>query len=120
MLYNYIYTHAATKIRFSHIKLIKWNNEKGEVQRFYLMEKISHKWRDIGELLDIPHSELESTSIKYRGDPKECCRAVLAQWLDNPPSEYTTTWQGLIDLLEDSQLGQVVSELRNVLAKLYQ
>ena len=83
------------------------------------MEKISHKWRDIGELLDIPHSELESIAMKYRGDPKECCRAVLVQWLDNPPPAYPTTWQGLIDLLEDSQLSQVVSELRNVLSKLY-
>ena len=84
------------------------------------MEKISHKWQDIGELLDIPHSKLKSISMKDRGDPSECCRAVLREWMDNPPPDYPTTWQGLIDLLEDSQLGQVVSELRNVLAKLYQ
>lgn len=45
----------------------------------------------------------------------ECCRAVLGNWLDNPPADYPVTWPGLIELLEDSQLGQVVSELRKVL-----
>ena len=38
--------------RFTHIRLIKWNNEKGETQRFFLMDKIAHKWHDIGQLLD--------------------------------------------------------------------
>ena len=76
----------------THLDKDNHNNEKGEVQRFFLMKKISHKWRDIGELLDIPYSELESIAMKYLRDPKECCRAVLVQWLDNPPPAYPTTW----------------------------
>lgn len=53
--------------------------------------------------------------MKYHGDPDWCCRAVLVQLLENPPSDYPATWQGLIDLLENSQLGQVVVELRTIL-----
>ena len=71
--------------------------------------------------IDIPQSELQSTSMKYHGDPKEYCRAVTVQWSTVLNStDYPKTWQGLIDLLEDCQLGQVVSELRNVLTRLYQ
>ena len=101
----------------AHLKLIKWKSEKGDTKRFYLMDHISHKWQDIGELLDISHSQLESITVKHHGDPKRCCREVLGQWLDHPPDEYPTTWQGLFELLEDSQLGQIVSQLRNIVDK---
>ena len=105
-------TYTCSIFSQCHIRLIKWTDEGGDIQQFYLIEKISHKWRDIGEL--------ESISMKYRGDTKECCRAVLGQWLDNPPPDYPTIlWQGLIELLEDSRLGQVASELRKVLVKLH-
>lgn len=108
---------SVATVHASHLKLIKWKSEGGDTERFYLMDHVSHKWRDIGELLDLSHSELESISVKCRGDPKECCRAVFGQWLDNPPSEYPTNWQGLIDLLEDSQLEKVASKLKSILEK---
>ena len=114
VLFLHIYTG---KVHYCHLNLIKWKTEGGDTERFYLIDHISHKWRDIGGLLDIAHSELRSVSEKCRGDNKECCREVLGRWLDNPPAGYPTTWQGMIELLEDSQLGQVVSQLRNILDK---
>ena len=81
------------------------------------MEKIAYEWRTLGEHLGFEYSKLESTAAHHRDNPKECCRAVLGQWLDNPPPDYPITWQGLLELLEDGQLGQVVTELRNVLDK---
>ena len=101
-------------LQFS-LTLIKWNDDNGQTQRFYLTEKISHKWRDMGGLLELSFSELDNISEKHRGDPKECCRAVLKEWLDDPPPNYPTTWQGLLELLEDSQLGGIVSKLRALL-----
>ena len=61
------------------------------------------------------HSVLENIVEKNRGNPEECCRAVLGQWLDNPPPDYPTTWQGLTELLEDSQLCKVASDLKKLL-----
>ena len=82
------------------------------------MDKIAYKWRTLGELLGLPFSKLQSLAADHRDKSEECCRAILGQWLDNPPPDYPTTWQGLLELLEDSQLGQVVTELRlNVLDK---
>lgn len=103
-------------IQATHLKLIKWT-ERGETKRFYLMEKIENKWRDIGQLTGLPLTQLESIATEHRDKPIECCRAVLGRWLDNPPSAYPTTWDGLIELLEDCQLTQVAEELKIVLIK---
>ena len=104
-------------IAIQHLALIKWKDGQGQTQRFYLMDKIAYKWRTLGELLGLSFSKLQSLAADHRDKSEECCRAVLGQWLDNPPPDYPTTWQGLLELLEDSQLGQVVTELRNVLDK---
>ena len=81
------------------------------------MERISSKWRDIGDLVGLSFQQLECMAKEYRDKHMDCCRAVLGHWLDNPPEDYPMTWRGLIELLEDCQLGQVVSELKNVLSK---
>ena len=81
------------------------------------MDKIAYKWRTLGELLGLLFSEQQSLAAEHRDKPKDCCQAVLGQWLDNPPPDYPATWQGLLELLKDSQLSQVVTELRDVLNK---
>ena len=108
---------SAEPIKIQHLGLIKWKDEQGQTQRFYLMDKIAHEWRTLGQLLGLSLSKLQSIGDEYRDKPKECCRAVLGLWLDNPPDEYPITWHGLLELLEDSQLGQVVSDLSDVLDK---
>ena len=90
-------------------------DESGEIQRFCLTEKVAYKWHTIGMLLGLTYSKLQSFADEYRQEPIECCQAVLGLWLDNPPPGYPATWQGLIDLLEDSQLGEIATKLRTVL-----
>ena len=58
---------------------------------------------------------LESILSQYRGDLEECCYAVLRQWLDNGSPDYSLTWEGLLELLEDADCAQVSDDLRNVL-----
>ena len=81
------------------------------------MDNISSHWRDVGELIGLSVSNLENIATKHRDSPLECCRAVLSHWLKNPPKEYPITWRGLLELLEDCRLGQVVSDLKIVLSK---
>ena len=104
-------------VKIQQLTLIKWKDDQGQTQRFYLMDSIAYKWRTLGELLGLPFSKLQSLAADHQDKSEECCRAVLGQWLDNPPPDYPTTWQGLLELLEDGQLGQVVTELRNALDK---
>ena len=68
-----------------------------------------HRWRDVGNLV-VPRQQLEVWAREK--DSKECCEAVLSHWLDHPPHDYPATWEGLYELLDDSELGQVVTELK--------
>ena len=81
------------------------------------MENIQYKWRIIGELIGLSFPKLESLAMEHHDKPEHCCRSVLGCWLENPPLRYPTTWQGLTELLEDSQLGEIVSQLRTALPK---
>ena len=93
----------------SNLTVIRWRNERGEVNKFRLKSFIIHKWRDIGNLV-VPRQQLEVWAKEK--DVKECCEAVLSYWLDHPPRHYPATWEGLYELLDDSELGQVAIELK--------
>ena len=109
-----VYSEA---VEFRSLILIRWRDDQGRTQRFYLMENISYKWRTIGELIGLSFSKLEGLAMEHHDKPEQCCRSVLGCWLENPPPRYPTMWQGLIELLEDSQLGEIVSQLRTALVK---
>ena len=81
------------------------------------MNKISNKWRELGRLLNIEEAQLDGISIQHQNNISECCRAILTKWRENPPPDYPATWGGLIELLDDSQLPEVVAELKNALSK---
>ena len=115
-MYNYN-IYLIGRVTFKHLTLIKWKDDGGEEQLFYLTDNIAHKWRTIGGLLDLSYSKIESLAEKNRDRSEECCREVLGLWLENPPKDYPTTWQGLINLLKHSKLSEVVAQLRNVLSK---
>ena len=94
---------------FANLTVIRWKNERGEIKKFRLKSSIYHKWRNIGDLvcsrqqLDVWAKEKEA---------KECCNAVLSHWLDHPPRHYPATWEGLYEILDDSELGQVAADLK--------
>ena len=108
--------YLSYQIKPALLQLIKWT-EGGENKRFFLINKIADKWRDLGRLLLIEEAQLEGFARKYQNDINECCRAVLARWQENPPPGYPATWGGLIELLEDCQLPEVVKELKGALNK---
>ena len=100
----------------THLQLIKWKDGQGKIQRFYLMDMIGSKWRSIGQQLGLHPSQLDGLSTEHRDNATECCRAVLGKWLENPPSEYPVTWDGLMELLDDCQLSQVAIKLKAALS----
>ena len=93
----------------SNLTLIKWKNERGEVQEFRVKQSIFHRWRQVGDLF-VPRQNLEVWGKKKTD--KESCEEVLSYWLDNPPRSYPATWEGLYELLKDSELGQVAIDVK--------
>ena len=91
--------------------VITWKDERGEVKKFWLKQSIMHRWRDVGDLV-VPRQQFEVTLWANEKDAKARCTAVLSHWLDHPPRHYPATWEGLYKLLDDSELGQVATELK--------
>ena len=77
--------------------------------KFGVKQSVMHKWRDIGDLV-VPWQQLEVWANEK--DAKACCSAVLSYWLQHPSHNYPATWEGLYELLNDSELSQVASKLR--------
>ena len=92
-----------------NLTVIRWKDEFGEVKKFKLKSSIYHKWRNIGNLV-CSRQQLD-VWVKEK-DAEDCCDAVLSHWLDHPPRHYPATWKGLHELLDDSELGQVASDLK--------
>ena len=93
----------------TNLTVIRWRNERGEVKKYKLKSSVMHRWRKIGNLV-VPRQRLEVWAKRL--DDEECCEAVLSHWLDHPPRHYPATWEGLYELLDDSELGQVATELK--------
>ena len=103
--------HHAAKPTLSNLKKIEWKNKNGEVETLCLRDKIAHKWRAIGDLV-VPREQLNEWAANGMQE-EETCEAMLCYWLDHPPPKHPVTWEGLYELLEMSDLGQVASELKH-------
>ena len=98
-----------------NLTLIKWRNTQGEEENFRLKQLICHKWKGLGCLLEIPLPILLGWEKKYREDPMDSIDAVLSHWLENPTDYYPISWTGLYRLLEDAELSQVATDLKEAL-----
>ena len=97
------------KPNLSNLTVMRWKTKEGEIKKFRLVSSVYHKWRKIGTLVA---SRQQVVVWSKRMDDEESCEAVLSHWLDHPPRHYPATWEGLYELLSDSELGQVATELK--------
>ena len=102
------------------VDLIKWEDENGVQRELKIYSKIAHKWRQIATRLGFEPGEIESVEENHhRNDSR--ITAVLRRWFENArslsnASRYPKSWQGLINLLEDAELGEVSGELKKALS----
>jgi len=62
------------------------------------------EWYNLGLELGQKVSTLDSISARYSGNPTECFRQVLKEWLKgiNPPP----TWQAMVNALKSPTVAQ--------------
>ena len=104
---------ATENVSMKNLTLMKWTDSQGKQHKLRIVQNICPRWRQIGNLLNISDSLLESILSQYRGDLEECCYAVLRQWLDNGSPDYPLTWEGLLELLNDVDCSQVADQLKD-------
>ncbi len=80
---------------------------------------MASRWQSFGNLLDVPHDQLEAWKKEELGSVPDCWLRVMYYWLDaEGPPDYPTTWDGLYLLLEDVECSKVAEELKKAVVML--
>lgn len=111
------------KVTVAKLRLLTWESidHEGERENFSVVEHVKHKWKQIGDILQVKRSELDSLERRYGGDAGECLVNVFDQWIRNPqqqnndPNSYSPTWGGLIDLLEGIEESEAANKIARAL-----
>ena len=101
------------------MQLIKWKDHNGVINNLRIYSKIAHMWRQIANLLGFEPGEIKTVENNYHGDDSRIT-TVFRRWFENAnnlpnASCYPKSWQGLINLLNDAELGKVAEELQQAL-----
>ena len=88
-----------------------------EGKKIKIISELAPCWRDLGFLMnfDVRGKEVETIEQKYRGDPKDCCRAIFQHWLDGNGVR-PCSWGTLIQLLDDCDQDALVQEIQSALS----
>ena len=95
------------------LNLIKWRDERGEEQKFRLVNRVSSRWESFGYRLDLPQNMLDAWREECHHISARCWCKVMHHWLtggDTP--DYPATWDGLYEMLEDVEYFEVARQLR--------
>ena len=103
------------------LHLIKYTDWEGNDKKFRLISEIQNSCRRLGTLLGIAKATLDGFNKGLTLE--EQCEKILDLWItrgDGEYSEYSVTWAGLLQAMEDAELGGVAKHLREALHSYWQ
>ncbi len=59
------------------------------------LKGIVSEWDDLGEVLGLPHHEVQSIEVNFPKDVKECLKEVIEKWLEGKGSGEPPSWKSL-------------------------
>ena len=105
----------AVPLTLRTITLYKWTDENGQPKSLRILDEISSRWTEVGDLLGLSPASLEAIEVDRLRMSRSCCRDVLHDWIQNNQGSYPVSWEGLICLLTDMKLTILAKELENAL-----
>ncbi len=102
----------------SNLVLLKWTDSNNKTQRIRIITELSPKWTDISDLLGFSTARIQQIELNYNR-VQDRCKEVMRLWLGSEEGayRYSTTWEGLIELLEDIELSILASDIREVVCQ---
>ena len=94
----------AVPLTLGTITLHKWTDENGQPKILRILDEISSRWTQVGDLLGLSPARLQGIEKHRLRDARSCCRDVLHDWIHDNQSSYPVSWEGLICLLKDMKL----------------
>ena len=111
--------YAFYTVALNKLVVIKYTSTAGERLRLHIIQRASHKWKDIACLICNNDARANSLELKYNSDACECLREVFREdFIMNRPAadRYSQDWKGLIELLRDVNLGTLAEDVEYALA----
>ena len=100
----------------SELTVLKYTDQ-GKKKRVEIINKASHKWKDIASLICDDTNKTSVLEKQYQNDLNECLRQVLIDnFIDKKPQNYAQDWNGLIELLTDIGLEVLAKEVKHALS----
>ena len=98
------------------LALISYTDSHGQEKTFRLVNEIQNNCQNLGAHLNIDRSTLESFkhSLIY---PVDICNEILDTWKERGGEH--VTWAGLLQALDDAQLGGAAQKLTEALDAYY-
>lgn len=97
--------------------MIKYR-EKGQEKKLRIIKDASHKWRDIVSLICENPNRVGTLEDQYRGRHEDCLRQALVEdFINKKPAEYSNDWNGLIDLLDNVDLEALAEKVKYALTQ---
>ena len=101
--------------QLSNLTLLKWIDNNQRRQRCRVIPTTANKWRTIAPLVGISYGDIDSIWEEERANPR-CNQRVFGKWIENGGyGIYYVTWEGLCELLEDIENGQLALEVKEAL-----
>ena len=97
------------------LSLLKWTDSNGQPQELRLLDELSARWQEVGDLLELSPSRLDGIEVQRRCDARMCCRDVLLDWLKMDEGSYSVNWDGMLCLLKDMKLSALARILQEAL-----
>ena len=64
------------------LPLFKYESKASDEKQLRILDAISNKSIDIGNLLEIMPAMLKNYKTKNQGDERECLRSVFGKWIE--------------------------------------
>ena len=109
--------HADKLPTLHELTILKFADERGEVNKVRIISEATHKWRDIASLICDDPNKTRDLEVKYHSDSNECLRQVFIEnFINRKPQKYSQNWSGLIELLDDVGLEALAENVKRALS----
>ena len=82
----------------------------------YVVPRISKEWESLCEHLEYSAALKNIISRTNRGIPRDCCKALLEDWVTTDNGVKPKTWEKLIEVLSEiSSLAMVTKQIKQCL-----
>ena len=92
----------AVPLTLRTITLFKWTDENGQPKSLRILDEISSRWTEAGDLLGLSPARLKGIEV-YQ---------LKEAWIQDNQGPYPVSWVGLICLLTDMKLTILAKDLQ--------